>query len=84
MLPTYRHQKENKNRIAINRELNLVQIEKKYIDFLKLHGATDIKHSGEDLLGHLKGTFKILVDWELSEHVCFSWPISFCIWNRSI
>ena len=50
----------------------MVKIEKKYIDFLKLHGAADIEHSGEDFLSHLKGTFNILVDWKLNDHVCLA------------
>lgn len=38
---------------------------KKYLEFLKIHGASDIEHSGEDFLSHLKGTMDILVSWKV-------------------
>ena len=50
----------------------MAQIKSEYIKFLKLHGAADIEHSSEDFLSHLKGTFNILVDWKLNEHVCLA------------
>ena len=43
----------------------------KYLDYLKVHGASDIEHSGEDFLSHLQGTMDILVSWEADVSTLF-------------
>lgn len=48
----------------------MVTVERKFLDFLTTHGASETEHSGCDFLSHLKGTFQILKDWEQSDRVC--------------
>ena len=45
-----------------------MQIEK-YLEYLRVNGASDIEHSGEDFLSHLKGTMNILIKWERKKYL---------------
>lgn len=42
------------------------------LDFLNEHQASDISHSGRDLLTHLQGTHDILRRWQLSDELCLA------------
>ena len=41
----------------------------KYLEYLRVNGASDIEHSGEDFLSHLKGTMNILIKWEREKYL---------------